>query len=65
VYRQHTATPFKLRTRPEIERFFTGLTMIEPGLTSVPQWRPAPDDPTEFRTNHQHCPGLAGIGRKP
>ncbi|BCB76232.1 SAM-dependent methyltransferase [Phytohabitans flavus] len=34
-----TTTPVGLRTRAEIERFFTGLTLAEPGLVWVPQWR--------------------------
>lgn len=65
VYRQQTTTPFKVRTRGEIERFFKGLEMVDPGVTLVPQWRPAPDDPPEFRDNPRQCPGLAGLGRLP
>jgi hypothetical protein len=34
----------KVRSRPRIERFFTGLEMVEPGLVSLPAWRPDPSD---------------------
>lgn len=46
------------RTRSEIERFFGGFDMVDPGLVYTPEWRP---DGGEF-------PGqaiLAGLGRKP
>jgi hypothetical protein len=35
-----TTTPVGLRTRPEIERFFDGLDLADPGLVWVPEWRP-------------------------
>ncbi|WP_373870102.1 SAM-dependent methyltransferase [Sinosporangium siamense] len=34
--------PAITRTRPEIERLFGDLEMIEPGLVQVPLWRPEP-----------------------
>ncbi len=39
VYRKATAT-LNLRTRPQVERLFTGLDLVEPGLAQVPFWRP-------------------------
>jgi hypothetical protein len=48
------------RTREEVARFFAGLELVEPGIVSAPQWRPAApqsgpaDDPT-----------YAAVGRKP
>jgi hypothetical protein len=32
--------PVRLRTRAEIASFFDGLTLIEPGLQTLPDWRP-------------------------
>ncbi|WP_225823616.1 SAM-dependent methyltransferase [Streptomyces naphthomycinicus] len=39
VYTKATAS-LNLRTRPEIERFFAGFDLVEPGLAQVPFWRP-------------------------
>lgn len=39
VYNKATAT-LNLRSRAEIERFFTGFELVEPGLAQVPFWRP-------------------------
>lgn len=35
-----TGVPFRLRGHAEIARFFTGLNLIEPGITAVRRWRP-------------------------
>jgi S-adenosyl methyltransferase len=32
----------KVRSKREIERFFIGLELVEPGLQVVPAWRPEP-----------------------
>jgi hypothetical protein len=29
---------------PEIERFFDGLDLVDPGVVSLPRWRPDPSD---------------------
>ncbi|ARP68668.1 hypothetical protein LK07_01555 [Streptomyces pluripotens] len=39
VYNKATAT-LNLRSRAEIERFFDGFELVEPGLAQVPFWRP-------------------------
>ncbi|MEV5200790.1 SAM-dependent methyltransferase [Streptomyces sp. NPDC053720] len=55
--------PLVMRSRTEIARFFEGYEMVEPGLVSMPHWRPdAPvvteqEDPFAFS-------GFAGVGRK-
>ncbi|MGS2616069.1 SAM-dependent methyltransferase [Micromonospora sp. LZ34] len=49
------------RTRAEVERFFDGWDLIEPGIVPVMAWRPddgAPDDP-------QAAYYWAGVARKP
>jgi SAM-dependent methyltransferase len=63
TYEQKTTTPFRPRTRTQIERFFTGLEPIEPGVAWLPQWRPAPDDPKDFADDPQRSSCLAGVGR--
>jgi hypothetical protein len=51
---------FTARTGPEYARFFDGLSLVEPGLVVMPQWRPdASDDPAEV------IPMYAAMGRKP
>ena len=34
------ATPVTLRERGQVDRFFDGLELVEPGVVAVPQWRP-------------------------
>jgi hypothetical protein len=49
-------TQLTLRSRPEFERFFGGLDMVEPGVVAVPDWRgPGSEYP---------IPCFAGMGRK-
>jgi SAM-dependent methyltransferase len=61
VYRS-ASSPLVMRSRAEVERFFDGFDLVEPGLVSPPLWRPdgAEDD--------EHDPvvfsGFAGVGRK-
>jgi S-adenosyl methyltransferase len=43
VYRRSGVT-MKVRPRPDIERFFAGLDLIDPGVVSLPRWRPDPSD---------------------
>lgn len=42
VAREYAARgmPMRLRTRAEAEEFFTGLDLVEPGITQVHKWRP-------------------------
>lgn len=59
VYNKATAT-LNLRTRTEIERFFDGFDLVEPGLVQAPFWRPdgpAPEGSREIGF-------YAGVARK-
>jgi hypothetical protein len=50
VYAEASA-PAVVRTRPEIESFFGGLDLVEPGLVDVGAWRslrPSPSAPLRF-----------------
>jgi S-adenosyl methyltransferase len=49
------------RTLTEIERFFDGFELIEPGLVWIPEWRPDPGAPPLGRVKSLR----AGVGRKP
>jgi hypothetical protein len=49
-----------LRSREDIERFFDGLDMVEPGVVQLPFWRQEGDiegDPSKIWL-------YAGVGRK-
>jgi len=63
VWRGRTATPISPRSSAEIQRFFAGLELVEPGLVWMNQWRPEPGDPTEFADNPAHSGILAGVAR--
>jgi len=63
VYSTRTATPVGERTRVEVERFFDGLELVEPGVTWLPLWRPTPGETTPFDTDPSKSSGYAGVGR--
>lgn len=65
VYRTRTATAVKPRTRPEIEKFFAGTDLVEPGLVWAAQWRPDPDEPDPLTEDPVSSGNWAGVGRKP
>jgi len=48
------------RSRAAYARFFRGLTLIEPGLVPLPQWRPDPGTGPAY-----NIPMYAALGRKP
>jgi hypothetical protein len=60
VYNERVATPQTLRTREQVEKFFTGLELVEPGLVQVHQWRPDPGDYVAEGTVSAH----GGVARK-
>jgi hypothetical protein len=51
------------RSRAEVEAFFAGLDLVEPGVVPVLAWRPDPDEapPAEPQSAYY----WAGVGRKP
>ena len=62
VYRGSVQAGGTIRSRADIQRFFDGFSLVEPGLVNVPLWRPArpadvPADPDRFWV-------LAGVGVK-
>jgi hypothetical protein len=57
---QRSRVPITFRPRVEIEAFFDGFTLVEPGLVELPAWHPDPDDPAAAGRSL----GLAGVGRR-
>jgi hypothetical protein len=53
--------PMYLRTRHEVEQFFTGLDMIDPGVVPMNRWRPEPGNMARDDDVNMY----AGIGRIP
>ena len=53
----------RLRSRAEVERFFSGLDLLPPGVCPVSHWRPA--DPDEPLTTPTDLCALAGVARIP
>jgi S-adenosyl methyltransferase len=63
VYNRSVSTNVHVRSRADIQRFFDGFDLVQPGLVYIPEWRPdspqdVPEDPSKFW-------GLVGVGRKP
>ncbi|WP_055713349.1 SAM-dependent methyltransferase [Streptomyces torulosus] len=60
AYNNSGAVPYNLRTPEQITAYFDGLELIDPGVVSVTQWRPGPDDAApEVIGEH------GGLARKP
>ena len=58
-YAETGAVPYNNRTPEEIASFFAGLELVEPGVVSVPLWRPDPGDDV------RELGAFGGVGRKP
>ena len=61
LYAATGAVPYHLRTPGQIEGFFAGLELIDPGVVSVSQWRSeaTPSGPPAM------VDSFCGVGRKP
>ena len=58
------STPGRPHSRAEVESYFTGLELIEPGLVHSPSWRP--DAPDGLMTDDPgRCLTWVGVARKP
>ncbi len=51
-----------LRSKEQLTQFFTGLTLVEPGVVPVPLWRP--DSVDDVGLNPERGPMYAGLARK-
>ncbi|WP_214416151.1 SAM-dependent methyltransferase [Sphaerisporangium fuscum] len=54
------ATPLTLRTPEQLTAFFDGLELLEPGMVSLPRWRPEPGTSYRGRQVFQY----GAVGRK-
>jgi trans-aconitate methyltransferase len=59
----NTANPVILRSRAEIAALFGELELVEPGVVTLPLWRP--DGISYFTEDPERFPGFSGIARKP
>jgi len=60
-WNQLAAQPVWLRSRADMTRFLAGLELVEPGLVTVPEWRPE----AGARRPAQLVPLYAAVARKP
>ncbi|WP_016907899.1 SAM-dependent methyltransferase [Streptomyces xiaopingdaonensis] len=58
---EEASSPLVIRSKEQILRFFDGWELVEPGLVSLPHWRP--DNPPEWEDSAVFT-GYAGVGRK-
>jgi SAM-dependent methyltransferase len=58
-----TSTPVTVRSRRQVEQFFAGFELVDPGLVFVQQWRP--DWLGEVEDRPEWSSIYAGVGRKP
>lgn len=58
-----TPTTMSVRTLSEVERFFTGFELVDPGVVWGPLWRP--ESPDEVPDNPADSSNYAGVGKKP
>ena len=61
TYNRSGAVPYHLRSPEQIAGFFEGLELVEPGLVSVPRWRPDRAD----GGLPQELDAFGAVGRKP
>jgi hypothetical protein len=61
VYKSKVAAQGRARTSAEIARFFDGFTLVDPGLTWVPLWRP--DQPQDVPEDPENYWFLSGVGQ--
>ncbi|MBB5998628.1 SAM-dependent methyltransferase [Streptomonospora salina] len=55
-----TGSSGRIRTRAEIRRFFDGLTLLEPGVVHLADWRPRSDEP---HYEPEQVWAVCGVGR--
>jgi hypothetical protein len=63
IYRR-TGVTMQVRPKPQIERFFEGLELVEPGLEVLTRWRPDPDEDPDRATDTQVAV-YGAVARKP
>ena len=65
VYRR-SGVVMQVRSRPAIERFFAGLDLVDPGVVSLPRWRPGRADIGQAAQPDDAAVSVSGgVARKP
>ena len=65
IYRKQGVT-MRVRPKADIDRFFTGLELVEPGVRILPAWRPELGEPTDDPTpTDGQVSVYGGVGLKP
>lgn len=60
--RSDSGVGIRFRSRDEITTLFDGLTVVDPGVVELPQWRP--ESAGDVHEQPGRSLGLAGVGRK-
>jgi hypothetical protein len=60
IWNESAKPPYLLRSPDQLRQFFNGLELVEPGVVTAPQWRPAPD-----ASGPDKLDVFCGVGRKP
>jgi hypothetical protein len=60
-YNRSGAVPYRLRSPEQIAGFFDGLELVEPGVVTLPRWRPDPGAAGQ----PDEVPAFGGVARKP
>jgi hypothetical protein len=58
---ENASAPLILRTRGQVQEFFDGFDLIEPGVVFLSRWRPAGEYHAQGGTRWAYC----GVGEKP
>jgi S-adenosyl methyltransferase len=64
VYRR-SGVIMQVRSFQQVERFFTGLEVVDPGVVSLPHWRPDPDSAQQDQPTDAEVSVYGGVARKP
>ncbi|MBO0869377.1 MAG: SAM-dependent methyltransferase [Micromonosporaceae bacterium] len=64
-YQRQTTARITPRTRTEVERFFTGLDLLVPGIVELSDWRPDPDEADAHTGQPSRTLGWVGLATKP
>jgi hypothetical protein len=58
---ENASAPLNLRTRSQVQEFFNGFNLIDPGVVFLSQWRPTGEYHAQGGTRWAYC----GVGEKP
>ena len=63
LYNATVSTSAHARSGAEILRFFDGLSLVDPGLVYIPEWRP--DTPGDLPADPSQFGNMAGVAQRP